>query len=103
MNTVLTRSDAVASLAEDSKRFLCLADPAFQFDYKIKASGAVELRAPVYGVFKDLRVAVDHARAKQNLIPLCVKCRQPVPETNSEQDGLARRWSCPACSTSFLW
>jgi hypothetical protein len=89
----------------DRLRLDRLSDPTFQFNYSIRADGEVLVEKPNSAVCKDLRGAIDYARAFVKEIPFCPVCprgHSPVTEEHSTVDGMAKRWECPVCKTSFI-
>lgn len=86
----------------DSIRLDRLADPTFKFGYKIQASGEVMLEYPNSALCKSLRAAIDYARCFVKEHPFCIKCKKPLNEEHAEHDGMAMRYTCPRCKTSFI-
>lgn len=86
----------------DTIRLDRLGDPAFVFGYSITAGGRVTLKEPLAADCKDIRNAIDYARCSASEQPFCIRCKNPLNEQHAEHDGMAMRYTCPNCRTSFI-
>lgn len=86
----------------DSIRLDRLNDPDFKFAYAVRPSGEVLVSNPISALCKDFHYAIDKVRCHNKEMPACIKCSIPLNETNQTHDGLAFRYDCKNCSTSFI-
>ena len=87
----------------DTIRLNCLSDPKFKFGYTIRADGQVVLESPNPALCANLRTAIDYARCFRGEQPFCIKCKNPLNESNMLWNGGKTRYYCPKCDTSFNW
>lgn len=86
----------------DTIRLDRLSDPTFKFSYDIRADRKLTVRAPMTGVFNDLRSGIDYARCVLGETPFCIKCKTVLSEDNQCASRRGKtRFLCPNCDTEF--